>query len=39
VGIAPASLPAASRVDRETYRRLADRARLLSWLSLGYMSW
>jgi divalent metal cation (Fe/Co/Zn/Cd) transporter len=25
-------------VDRDTYRRLAGRARLLSWLSLGYMT-
>jgi divalent metal cation (Fe/Co/Zn/Cd) transporter len=35
---APASVPAASHVDRETYRRLADRAKLLSWVSLGYMT-
>jgi divalent metal cation (Fe/Co/Zn/Cd) transporter len=28
----------APRVDRETYRRLATRARLLSWASLGYMT-
>jgi divalent metal cation (Fe/Co/Zn/Cd) transporter len=26
------------RVDRETYRRLAARAKLLSWASLGYMA-
>src|SRR4051812_39470851 len=32
--------PAAPRpaVDEETYRRLARRARLLSWLSLGWMT-
>jgi divalent metal cation (Fe/Co/Zn/Cd) transporter len=30
--------PAAPRIDRETYRRLAGRARLLSWASLGYMT-
>jgi divalent metal cation (Fe/Co/Zn/Cd) transporter len=33
-----ASVPAVPRIDRETYRRLAKRARLLSWLSLGYMT-
>jgi divalent metal cation (Fe/Co/Zn/Cd) transporter len=30
--------PAAPRIDRETYRRLAKRVRLLSWASLGYMT-
>jgi divalent metal cation (Fe/Co/Zn/Cd) transporter len=34
----PAAAPAASRIDRETYQRLAKRARLLSWASLGYMT-
>jgi divalent metal cation (Fe/Co/Zn/Cd) transporter len=34
----PAAAPAAPRIDRETYRRLAGRARLLSWASLGYMT-
>lgn len=29
---------AGARVDRETYRRLAGRARLLSWLSLAWMT-
>jgi divalent metal cation (Fe/Co/Zn/Cd) transporter len=33
-----ATVPAASQVDLATYRRLADRARLLSWISLGYMT-
>jgi divalent metal cation (Fe/Co/Zn/Cd) transporter len=28
----------APAIDRETYRRLAARAKLLSWLSLGYMT-
>jgi divalent metal cation (Fe/Co/Zn/Cd) transporter len=28
----------APRIDRATYRRLAKRARLLSWASLGYMT-
>jgi divalent metal cation (Fe/Co/Zn/Cd) transporter len=32
---APAPAP---RIDRETYERLARRARLLSWLSLAWMS-
>lgn len=37
---APAAVtrPRAARVDRETYRRLANRAKLLSWASLGYMA-
>jgi divalent metal cation (Fe/Co/Zn/Cd) transporter len=30
--------PAASAGDRATYRRLANRAKLLSWASLGYMT-
>jgi divalent metal cation (Fe/Co/Zn/Cd) transporter len=30
--------PAPPRVDEATYRRLARRARLLSWLSLGWMT-
>ena len=34
--VSPSAAPAG--VDRETYRRLAGRARLLSWLSLGYMT-
>src|ERR671938_2025053 len=33
---APTAAP--PRVDRETYRRLAARAKLLSWASLGYMA-
>jgi divalent metal cation (Fe/Co/Zn/Cd) transporter len=34
------ALPAApaARIDRATYERLARRARLLSWLSLGWMT-
>src|SRR5919202_3620793 len=35
IGAPPAPAP---RVDRETYRRLAARAKLLSWASLGYMA-
>jgi len=37
---APAASPIASpaRVDAETYRRLAKRAKWLSWVSLGYMT-
>jgi divalent metal cation (Fe/Co/Zn/Cd) transporter len=31
-------VPAAPRVDRETYRRLAHRVKLLSWVSLAYMA-
>jgi divalent metal cation (Fe/Co/Zn/Cd) transporter len=30
--------PPAPHVDRETYRRLAVRAKVLSWASLGYMA-
>jgi divalent metal cation (Fe/Co/Zn/Cd) transporter len=30
--------PAAAGLDRETYGRLAARAKLLSWISLGYMT-
>ncbi len=33
--LAPASAPA---VDRQTYRRLATRAKILSWVSLAYMT-
>jgi divalent metal cation (Fe/Co/Zn/Cd) transporter len=33
-----ADAPRAPRIDRETYGRLAKRARLLSWASLGYMT-
>ena len=33
-----APAPAAPRIDRETYRRLAKRVRLLSWASLAYMA-
>jgi divalent metal cation (Fe/Co/Zn/Cd) transporter len=33
-----APAPAGARVDEATYRRLARRARLLSWLSLGWMT-
>jgi divalent metal cation (Fe/Co/Zn/Cd) transporter len=29
---------AAPAIDRETYRRLAKRVRVLSWVSLGYMT-
>ena len=39
---APTALPqapvAAGRIDRETYRRLASRVKLLSWASLAYMA-
>jgi divalent metal cation (Fe/Co/Zn/Cd) transporter len=34
----PTVAPAAARIDRPTYERLARRARLLSWLSLAWMS-
>ena len=30
--------PAAPRIDRETYRRLATRVKFLSWASLAYMT-
>lgn len=37
--IQPAEVPLAPRrIDRETYRRLAGRVRLLSWVSLAYMT-
>jgi divalent metal cation (Fe/Co/Zn/Cd) transporter len=36
--IQSAPAPAPPRIDRDTYRRLARRARLLSWASLGYMT-
>jgi divalent metal cation (Fe/Co/Zn/Cd) transporter len=35
---APAAAPGAARIDRETYRRLAGRVKLLSWASLAYMA-
>ena len=39
---APTALPqvpvAAPRIDRETYRRLASRVKVLSWASLAYMA-
>jgi divalent metal cation (Fe/Co/Zn/Cd) transporter len=39
LGVAgPPQQATAAPVDRETYRRLAGRAKLLSWLSLGYMT-
>lgn len=34
----PLSLATPKPVDRETYRRLADRAKWLSWLSLAWMT-
>ena len=34
----PAPTLAGAAVDREVYRRLAARAKLLSWASLGYMT-
>ncbi len=38
--VAPARGPSApgAPVDRETYRRLATRAKVLSWASLAYMT-
>jgi divalent metal cation (Fe/Co/Zn/Cd) transporter len=36
--LAPAAAPPASVVDRERFRALAARAKLLSWLSLAYMT-
>jgi divalent metal cation (Fe/Co/Zn/Cd) transporter len=38
LGTLPTLPPAPAAVDRETYRRLAGRARLLSWLSLAWMT-
>jgi divalent metal cation (Fe/Co/Zn/Cd) transporter len=38
LSVIDAAVPAAPRIDRQTYRRLARRARLLSWASLGYMT-
>ena len=32
------AIAATPRIDRETYRRLAHRAKLLSWVSLAYMA-
>ena len=34
----PVQPPAPARISRETYRRLATRVKLLSWLSLAYMA-
>ncbi len=34
----PEARHAAPRVDRDTYRRLATRVKLLSWVSLAYMT-
>jgi divalent metal cation (Fe/Co/Zn/Cd) transporter len=36
--VLPQAAPPRRRVDEATYRRLARRARLLSWLSLGWMT-
>jgi hypothetical protein len=40
LGLAPheLTLPQAPRIDREPYRRLASRVKLLSWVSLAYMA-
>jgi len=42
VSAPPVAIPearhAAPRVDRDTYRRLATRVKLLSWVSLAYMT-
>jgi len=38
VSTAATIVPSAPRVDRATYRRLARRAKLLSWASLAYMA-
>ncbi len=35
--LALAPTTSAPRLDRETYRRLAGRVKLLSWASLAYM--
>jgi divalent metal cation (Fe/Co/Zn/Cd) transporter len=37
IGAAPAAR-APARIDRQTYQRLANRVRLLSWASLAYMA-
>jgi len=34
----PVQSPAPARISRETYRRLANRVKFLSWLSLAYMA-
>ena len=34
----PLAAPASPRIDRATYRRLATRVKLLSWVSLAYMT-
>jgi len=36
--LALAVAPADRRIDRDTYRRLAQRAKVLSWASLAYMA-
>lgn len=38
VAALPAQVPAPPRIDRETYRRLANRVKFLSWVSLVYMT-
>ena len=38
VAATPQRARGAAGVDRETYHRLASRAKLLSWVSLGYMT-
>jgi divalent metal cation (Fe/Co/Zn/Cd) transporter len=38
VELPPAPVEAAPRLDELTYRRLAGRVKLLSWLSLGWMT-
>ena len=37
LSVLPAA-PATARIDEATYRRLAERARLLSWLSVAWMT-
>ncbi len=37
-GLPHALTASTARIDRETYRRLAGRAKLLSWASLAYMA-
>lgn len=34
----PVSPPTPAPIDRDTYRRLAERVKLLSWVSLAYMT-
>jgi divalent metal cation (Fe/Co/Zn/Cd) transporter len=38
LAIAPPAAPTGPRLDEATYRRLAGRVRLLSWLSLAWMA-